>query len=351
MKTPRKITPLTMAGVAREAGVSTATVSRVLNKRNTVSRDASEKVKLAAARMGYKLPLQASRRGPKPVLREPGLKHGVFAFVWTSGHAREHVPTRESMLQGVSLATRDHQIDLVVQYFDDSEAPLLPALAHGKVDGLILHGPPLSKPLTETLRVFPAVWLLYAGAHDWGDRVQPDHRGAADQVFNHLVKVCPPPFCCMTYRSHPGRFNYWTERAEAFAQQARIAGVDHVMLGQNLECGGSDRDRAAASQRLVGEFLALSPRPKALFLAMTDLGGFVADELQRHGVQIMKDVCLIAGDVETQYRPIQPSPITVDIRSVDIGYLSVGLLLSRIANPASPRMTLFVEPRLITSKT
>jgi len=242
---------------------------------------------------------------------------------------------------------RERQIDLSVHYMDGDHSQLTPALASGKVDGLILQGSPLSADLTGQLSKLPAVWLLYRGDHTWGDRVQPDHRKVGCMVLNHLAGRFQPPFCCMTYQSRKDAFDYWTERAEAFAQLARINKIDHIVLGHDEVPCVSDEDHAATAHRLVEQFMALTPRPKGLFLAMNDLGCFVADELAHRGVRLMKDVCLIAGDNESAYRPIRPTPITVDIRSVEIGYLSVGVLLARIANPASPRIIQMVEPRLL----
>lgn len=350
MKNVENEGPLTIADVAREAGVSTATVSRVLNGRNTVSQDAVKRVKSAVERIGYKFPLPASRRGPKPVTHPAGLKHGVFAFLWTGGQSGRHaasMQTGQSLLKGVSRGMRNRQIDLSVLYLDDEHEQLLPALESGKVDGLILQGPPLSAALSKRLERLPSVWLLYSGSHEWGDRVQPDHREVGNLVFAHFLKQGLSPVCCMTYQAHAGAYEYWTERGEAFLQQARIAKVDHVVLGQDLPACTTDGERVAAARRLVDQFMALPVRPKGLFLAMNDLGGFVADELTQRGVQLMKDVILFTGDIESPYRSLRAPAITVDIRSVEIGFLAVEVLLARIANPSLPRLTELIEPRLI----
>jgi LacI family transcriptional regulator len=52
---------LTLAAVAREAGVSTPTVSKVINGRDDVAADTRAKVLTALARTGYKSPLQNRR--------------------------------------------------------------------------------------------------------------------------------------------------------------------------------------------------------------------------------------------------------------------------------------------------
>src|SRR5579875_3133405 len=62
MASSRKTTgggPLTLAAVAADAGVSAATVSRVLNRSGPVAGDTAERVMAAVSRLGYTPNLQA----------------------------------------------------------------------------------------------------------------------------------------------------------------------------------------------------------------------------------------------------------------------------------------------------
>jgi DNA-binding LacI/PurR family transcriptional regulator len=276
-----------------------------------------------------------------------GLKHGAFGFIWTGGGKPEATLTGHAMLEGVARALRDRQIDLSIHYLDDEHGPAPFGMNGAKVDGLLLQGPRLAPALVEKLRQFPAVWLLFAGSHNWGDRVQPDHRGVGRLAFRHLAKKEDQPVCCMTYRYREGRWDYWTERSDAFRQIAEQTGVDHAILGRDLEPCADDEDRLVAAKKLVDEFMALDARPQGLFLAMNDLGCFVADELSRRGVQPMDELPFVAGDIESAYRPIRPTPVLVDINSRDIGRLAVDLLLTRIANPRLPRVTQIIQPQLL----
>lgn len=340
---------MTIADVAREAEVSTATVSRVLNGRSTVSKATASRVREAIQRIGYRPPPPASRRGPKAAVHPVGLKHGAFSFIWTGGGKSESTLTGHAILEGVARALRDRQIDLNIHYLDDEHGPLPFAMNGAKVDGLLMQGPRLSPALAEKFSSLPTVWLLFSGSHEWGDRVQPDHRGVGRLAFEHLTGQGEHPICCMTYKYRAGRWDYWTERSDAFRQIAEQMGVEHVLLGQDLEPCLDDNDdkRIAASRKLVDEFMELDPRPQGLFLSMNELGCFVADELLRRGVTPMEDLAFVAGDIESAYRPIRPSPVLVDIHSRDIGRLAVDLLLTRIANPRLPRITQIVQPRLL----
>jgi len=67
----------TIIDIARESGVSPATVDRVLNERDGVRRATVDKVIAVAQRLNYPLPAQMMAR--------PGLTHLNFDFILPSG--------------------------------------------------------------------------------------------------------------------------------------------------------------------------------------------------------------------------------------------------------------------------
>src|SRR3954454_25154627 len=80
---PRPLS-MSISRVAKLAGVSTATVSRVMNRRSLVSDETVQKVQHAMKRAGYRPAPPAERRGPKAKLHLP-LRHNTIAFFRTAG--------------------------------------------------------------------------------------------------------------------------------------------------------------------------------------------------------------------------------------------------------------------------
>jgi DNA-binding LacI/PurR family transcriptional regulator len=356
-----------MIQVAKLAGVSTATVSRVLNERNVVSEETVTRVRQAMKRIGYHPPPPGARRGPKAHLHAP-LQHRAIAFLWTGPQIRNPAAevgeqsdlsatawpggtqpsqtlTGHSLLQGAAGALRKHWVGITVDYlYTPGHIPSV--IESRKVDGLLLHGPQPDGTLTAKLREFPSVWLLYSGAHDWGDRVQPDHRAVGRKALEYFASEKCRNVCCITYRPKWPDNRYHTERANAFEQFAGLRGVSSVTLGAEFDEPEGSQELYELGEKLVDEFIKLKPRPQGLFVA-NNLGYYVHEHLRRRGVEPMKDVLYICGDREVVYQHMDPVPIKVDIHSQQIGRLAVELLIMRLANRDAPRTTLMVEPSLI----
>ncbi len=352
--------------VAKLAGVSTATVSRVLNERHVVSEATTAKVQEVIRRTGYRSPPPGSRRGPKAHLHAR-LQHGSIAFLWTSSvKAMHEVPPAEApaggfswlggiepaqtltghaMLQGAASALRKHRISVAIDYLYDSSR--LPAILEDrKVDGLLLHGPEPEESIAGKLRQFRAVWLLYAGASTWGDRVQPDHRAVGRKAVDYFATSKCRQVCCITYRPAWPNTRYHTERADAFEQHARLRRIPAITLGTEFEEPRDNRNFNELAEMIVDQFVKLNPRPDGLFVA-NDLGYYVHQHLCQRGVIPMKDVLYVCGDREVVYQRMDPEPIKVDIHSYEIGRMAVEVLIMRLANLDAPRITQMIEPTLV----
>jgi DNA-binding LacI/PurR family transcriptional regulator len=263
--------------IAKLAGVSTATVSRVLNEQDVVSDATVAKVRQAMKRIGYNPPPPDLRRGPKAHLHAR-LQHRAIAFLWTASYqptagGEVEIPSKEeetmfswpggqepaetltghALLQGVATALRKHRISLTIDYL--YQPGCLPAVVENqKVDGLVLHGPEPEESLAAKLRQFPSVWLLYAGAMTWGDRVQPDHRAVGRKTLDYFMHKNCRNVCCITYRPSGQANRYHTERASSFEQHARLRGVSCVVLGAEVEEPTDSQGLFAAAQTLVDQF-------------------------------------------------------------------------------------------------
>ena len=360
---------MSIVRIAKLAGVSTATVSRVLNERDVVSDATVAKVRQAMKHIGYQPPPPGSRRGPKAHLHAQ-LQHRAIAFLWTAsekpvlqrngdvfpkettdtfswpgGEEPAETLTGHALLQGAAAALRKHRISLTVDYL--YHPGCLPAVVENqRVDGLVLHGPEPEESLVAKLRQIPSVWLLSSGATTWGDRVQPNHRAVGRKSLEYFASKNCRNVCCITYRPTGQGIRYHTDRANAFGLHAQMRQISCVMLGADMDEPVDSQGLFAMAEALVGQFLKLTPRPDGLFVA-NNLGYYIHEHLRRRGVEPMKDVLYICGDREVVYQHMEPEPAKIDIHSHDIGQLAVELLIVRLANPDVPPINLMVEPTLI----
>ena len=325
----------TIAQVARSAGVSTATVSRVINAPSLVRPDTAERVQSAMQELDYTPQPPAKRRGPKAHLHFP-LQHKTVALVWTRGVEPSSTITGQHMQEAAAKALQRHRISLITTFLDAGDE-LPDTIVAGRVDGLLLVGPEPEPEIVETLRTLPSVWLLYNGSRAWGDRVQPDHRGIGRQSIDYLITAGSRHPVCLTNSSRPDQNAYYSERADAFRQFAEMHGIEPVLIGASTPPATDEADKAQQARDMVAETLAQCPKVDGIFVA-NGLGHYVHGELLRNGVRPIRDVPLVAGDLEVVARHLDPPPVTIDIHSPVLGRLAVELLLTRLSHPEAPRV-------------
>jgi len=334
---------VTISQVADAVGVSTATVSRCLNRPEAVRASTLKRVRAKIRELGYHHPEPARRRGPR--VQGQDSQHKSLMFLWTGSGSPSRTATGQLLLHGVMAGLRRHSMSLIVdQLGEDGDLPT--AITAGAVRGLCLLGSEPASEIVTALRGLPAVWIFQAGAHAWGDRVQPDHRGLGVQAFAYLRSLGAENLCCMTLpASLPIPFH--TSRADAFVQQATLtAGVDCRVL-EMTTTGTMD---SAAWHRTVEEtarrFLELRPRPDGLFVAH-NLGDPLCDQLRREGVALGRDLHVVVGDSDEVFLG-PPLPVArANIVPEEVGAIAADMLLWRIDHPRSPRITHLVCPHIV----
>jgi LacI family transcriptional regulator len=172
----------TIEDVARRAGVSTATVSRVLNQADAVRAPLRAKVEAAVAALGY-VP-HAGARTMK--LRRSGTIGAVFPTVDNAIFAQAINALQRR------LADAGHQLLIATSDYDPlaEERQALTLLARG-VDGLLLCGCGQSPELIERLRqrAVPVVHVMSWPAPAGRICVGFDNAQAMKQVVKYLITM------------------------------------------------------------------------------------------------------------------------------------------------------------------
>lgn len=236
---------VTINDVAREAGVSKATVSRFLNRQDVLTRELADRVEAAIARLGYT---------PSPMAQ--ALKSGTTRLI---GLVVADVtnPYSVAVLSGAERACRDAGYLLMLFNIgndDVREREALAALASYQVDGFILHAQGNDAgELAETARRGKPVVLVDRRLGDAQvDLVALDNVAAVNEAVAHLQAA---GYRHLVYVTEPLRNMTREERATAF--------------------------RACLRERpdLTSQFIELGPQPQltlaqplADLRARTDLG-------------------------------------------------------------------------------
>ncbi|MEM1184232.1 MAG: LacI family DNA-binding transcriptional regulator [Planctomycetota bacterium] len=339
---------MSIVEVAKAAGVSHSTVSRVINNRPGVSSDAVQAVHRAMQTVGYTPP--ARRRGPKPRDRR-SISTGAVGLLMVGTDAMlVRAPVTAAVLHGAEQALAEQGFNMIVgQVGADGRMP--PNVQRGKIDGLLLHGyaPPLK--VRESLSRFPSVWLLSQRASRgyWGDRVTPDNesigRLAAEHLFSRGHRRMAYLYFSATHMGFRARCEAFEETAEELGATVAVVG-DQILtprpFGKKEDFGVEETDA------VVDTLLAMDPMPTGVFVPRDRLTVKLYRALRDRGVEPGRDLEVMSCDNEPILEALDPRPTSIDLRAGLIGRRAVTQLLWRLEHPNEPvRTVITVEPTVV----
>lgn len=348
--------PTSIVTVAKKAGVSVATVSRVLNELPNVRPETARQVRQAIEQIGYTPP--RVKRGPKSgTSRGAGggsrVRTGQIAVLTlgTGQHWLE-LPVMAAVLSGISGGAKELDVGLLLDAMPDVSV-LPPIVRRKQVAGAIVFlqsGVP-PQALVNLRRHMPIVWAMGAegGAPDV-DHISSDNIGIGYLAYQYLTDSrCQH----LAFISGDPSWHIMRLRGQSFANAARDAGrtVTSYLVGNDpLVVGAYGRDVVTAESldKLVDKLVAAKPRPSGLFVPTDLLTTLVHPLLVERGVKPGRDITIISCDnEEVRLTALNPRPASIDIRPEDIGRRAVRRLLMRLENVDEPAARIQVAPRLV----
>ncbi|WP_277209411.1 DUF6807 family protein [Isoptericola croceus] len=298
----------TISQVAAAAGVSRATVSRVMNGQATVAADIAERVRAAAAELQYR---------PSTVARSLSLgrTNSVALVVPDLGN-----PMFQQILRGAVAAAEPFGFRfLVAETAEDAGAEAEIALeARLRCDALILAAPRSPEPVLRELlsQVEPAVLVNRdVGGLDV-PTVQVDYRAGVHSLVDHLVALGHRE---LAYVAGPRGSVSHVLRVRALEEaRERHPGlrVTTVPCGSTVDDGYRVADDLLASQATA-------------VVAFNDLVAFgLLARLNEIGVDVPADISVAGFDDVEIARFANPSLTTVAVPQADLGRRAWGLLQS-----------------------
>ncbi|MEG3630279.1 LacI family DNA-binding transcriptional regulator [Streptomyces poriticola] len=315
----------TLEAVAARAGVSRATVSRVVNGAAGVRESLVEKVRRAVEELGY-VPNQAAR---SLVTR----RHDAVAVVVAEPETRVFAdPYFALQLRGISkeLTAHDNQLVLLLTEGREDHARVARYLAGGHVDGALVFSLHLHDPLPGLIRQ-AGVPTVFGGRPGWDDTagagavyVDSDNRGGARAAVRHLTELGRTRIAHIT-----GPLDQ-TSAADRLAGY-RDAGPDPdpalVARGDFTPAGG---------ERAMRELLDQCPRLDAVFAANDLTAAGALRVLRERGRRVPDDVAVVGFDDMLQVAEQTDPPLTTVRQDIEeMGRLMARLLLGGLDRGAA----------------
>ncbi len=328
----------TIQDVARSAGVSTATVSRVLSAPGRVAEATRARVLAAVDSLGYSPNVAAKMlrtlRTQKILVTVPDISNPFFSQV-----IRGVEEAASAAGYSVLLGDTRHEPEREDQY--------AAMLRRKEADGLIFLGHRLSDTLAEMAAALGPGAPIVNGCEDSPalavSSAHIDNQQAAAEAMAHLyglghrrVGVVTGPLASPLSR----------DRLAGVRAAAQIAGVQAAGAVEGLAVATGDFS-VEAGAALARDMLSAATPPTALFCFSDEMAMGALAALRGLGLACPRDVSLVGFDDIRFAAYLDPPLTTVSQPMAEIGHETVRLLLEILSGQAAAPRNVTLPHRLV----
>jgi LacI family transcriptional regulator len=319
--------PPTMRDVARRAGVSLKTVSRVVNGETTVAPDLAARVRAAVASLNYHPHIGAS------MLRRNVRRTG------TIGLMLEDVsdPFSAAVHRAVENEARRRGVHVLTGSIDESpqrERDLARAFAQGQADGLIVVPTGSDQGYLGSVGQLPIVFVDRVADGFAADSVLSTNEAGASQAVGHLLA-----------RGHR-RIAYLGDHVRISTARSRYQGYLAAMTEAGLESFGThDLHDTAAGEQATCALLHTPDPPTAIFAGQNLITIGAVRALRRLGRRY--DVALVGFDDFPLADLLDPGITVVAQDPAAMGRTAARALFERIDGENGPPREFTIPTSLI----
>ena len=313
----KKSSEATISDVARHAGVSLATVSRVLNDKSKVRRDTAEKVSRVMESLSYiREPVHGHEKNQLLIAVLPNLDNPFYAEI----------------IKGIRTSAKSHGMSALIfpePNVDRDYSQLIRLVETTRASGVILLSPVNQ---LETLAALGAAAPLVQCAEYTESSPFPyvgvDDTAAAKMATEALIRVKRRRIALI---NGPEKYKYARHRYQGYAQALFQAGLEvNPSLVANVTEMGFDSSLAVARQMLLS-----AEHPDAIFAASDMYAAAVIKAADQAAIHIPEQLSVIGFDNTYISQMLNPSVSSVSIPRFQLGYTAGELLMERIQNPVS----------------
>lgn len=303
----------TIKDVARQAGVSTATVSRVLNESGAVSEQTRVRVEQAIKDLGYRYNALAG-----------SLKKQQSGLI---GHIVPSIagPVGPMLARAVEEQARRSGYNVILCNSLESaetERSNVNVLIERRVDGIVFSAPLVAEHVKAVRnRGIPVVVIERRADVSDFHYVEADNFGGAYEAVKHLLDLGHRRIAMIT---SPQNAHIAKSRMDGYLRALSDAGISSV--AELIAEGDYSR---LSGHKAMREFLALEQRPTAVFAAGDALAIGAMQAAREAHLEIPSDISFVGFD--DAYAELAIPPLTTVHQPLqEIGTLAARILIARI---------------------
>jgi LacI family transcriptional regulator len=324
----------TMKDIARLAGVSTSTVSHVINKTRFVSEDITTRVNQAAKTLNY---------APSALARSLKINRTQTLGMLVNTSVN---PFFAEVVKGVEQSCYQKGYQLILCNTEGDEHRMhhsINTLLEKRVDGLILMCSSLEGEHIEALELFPDVPVV---AMDWGpihfkcDKIQDNSFSGGYMATRYLIDCGHREIGCITgpLGQHQAYMRY-----KGFQKAMSDSGLE-IHSGwikeSNFECDGG----VASFHHIYQQASAL---PTAFFVGNDMMAMGLMNAAHSCGIDIPGQLSVIGYDNIYIAKYTTPSLTTIHQPKQRLGNAAVEALLNRLEKRLTEPQVEHLEPELV----
>ncbi|ALB64646.1 Ribose operon repressor [Cronobacter condimenti 1330] len=322
-----------MKDVARLAGVSTSTVSHVINKDRFVSEAIRARVEEAIRTLNY---------APSALARSLKLNQTRTIGMLITASSN---PFYSELVRGVERSCFERGYSLVLCNTEGDEQRMnrnLETLLQKRVDGLLLLCTETHQPSPAIMTRYPAIPTVMM---DWSpfdgdsDVIQDNSLLGGDIATTHLIDKGYTRIACVTgpLDKTPAR-----QRLEGYRTAMRRAGLP---VPEGYEVTGDFE--FAGGLRAMQSLLDLPEPPQAVFMGNDAMAVGAYQALYQAGLRIPQDIALVGYDDIELASYMTPPLTTIHQPKDELGELAIDVLIHRMAQPELQQQRLQLTPVLM----
>lgn len=323
---------ITIKDVARRAGVSVATVSRVLNKSGPVSPEAARRIQEAAAALHY-----VPHGGARSLITSKTNTIGVLLPDLYGGFFSE-------MIRGIDQTAQQHGYHLLLSGSHNRRTEMEVAMRamRGRTDGLIAMSPHFpAATLVENLPpTLPVILLSCEATCEVDHVIAIDNTGGAETMVRHLLALGHRRIAMVL--GEEGHFDT-AERLQGYRRALEAAGV-----ARRPEYEAQGDFSEASGHRAVQQLLALPERPTAIFCANDSMaiGGLAAASEAR--LRVPADLTVVGFDDIPLAQYLSPPLTSIHVPVFEMGARAVARLIAALkGEPVEDGKSVRLPTRLV----
>ncbi|MBE6645418.1 MAG: LacI family transcriptional regulator [Ruminococcaceae bacterium] len=342
---------ITIEDVAKRAGVSRMTVSRVINKKGYVSAEARARVEAAVKELNYKPNILAKALVTKRTsilayvmidisdpfhnLVKQGFEsiayHGRYTSMMCDVHSAERQRDYFNMFQEICIGGAVfHHLAVTGEQIGELEAAGIQCV------------------LLDNEYDLPGVSCINTDNYA-GGRMAAEHlyeRGHRRIGCIHGV-LSPEQSGAHTRYKDSFQFRIWQQRTAGFADALRERGLDAA--GYFL-CNGDLDIAEELSHGIVDKILSEKEPITAVYCEDDVMALTVYKRLQERGVKVPEDIAIIGHDGLDMIKAVHPQITTIEQPRYEMGRLAAEILIEQIEKGEPPR-NVVLKPRLLVGET